>query len=257
METSTVEMKIPPISIQYGLGTTYRPYPELTNSFDTGIIARMVHEPIEVRTSKAYDVSKRVFDILMSSLALLLLSPLLLVLSLIVKFSSKGTVFFKDHRIGKEGKRITVLKFRSMYSDAESNIRKYLNEEQMKTWSIERKLDNDPRITKIGRFLRKTSLDELPQLFNIFTGDLSFVGPRPITKIELEENYTRYQRKKLLSVTPGLTGYWQVYGRSDVDYKSGERQKEELAYLPKRSFFFDLKLIFLTVPAVLKHKGAK
>jgi lipopolysaccharide/colanic/teichoic acid biosynthesis glycosyltransferase len=124
-------------------------------------------------------------------------------------------------------------------------------------WIEERKLDNDPRITKVGKFLRKTSLDELPQLLNIFAGSISIVGPRPIKNYELLSAYTPYQIEKLLSVKPGLTGYWQVYGRSNVTYETGERQKEELAYLPKRGAWMDLKIIFLTIPAVLKKRGAK
>jgi lipopolysaccharide/colanic/teichoic acid biosynthesis glycosyltransferase len=255
MDTQTIESMIPPVGFQYGLGTTYRPYPDFNTDFNVTKIH--THDTITIKGGKGYERTKRVFDILCSSLAIVLLSPLLLVLALLVKTTSKGKILFRDHRIGKDGKKIEVLKFRTMYSDAESNINKYLTPEQLKIWTVERKLDNDPRITKMGRFLRKTSLDELPQLFNILRGDISIVGPRPITKTELDENYTRYQRRCLLSVKPGLTGYWQVYGRSDVDYKSGERQKEELAYLPKRSCLFDLKLIFLTVPAVLKHKGAK
>lgn len=214
-------------------------------------------EEIKIKGGWFYSFIKRAFDIFCSFIFIVLLSPLLLILSISVKCSSKGPVFFKDHRIGMDGKEIKVLKFRSMFIDAETNITKYLTPEQIETWNVERKLDSDPRITKVGNFLRKTSLDELPQLFNIFAGSLSFVGPRPITKKELDENYTEYQRECLYKVKPGLTGYWQVYGRSNVDYKSGNRQKEELAYLPKRSFFFDIKLLFLTIPAVLKRRGAK
>jgi lipopolysaccharide/colanic/teichoic acid biosynthesis glycosyltransferase len=179
------------------------------------------------------------------------------VVLIILACSGNGTPIYSDKRVGKNGKTIKVLKFRSMYKDADDNPRKYLNDEQYEQFIKERKVDNDPRITKFGKIIRKTSIDELPQLFNIFAGTLSLVGPRPITKIELEENYSEYQQCKLIQVKPGLTGYWQVYGRSDVDYASGERQKEELAYLPKRSVFFDLKLMAMTVPAVLAHKGAK
>lgn len=217
----------------------------------------MEQEEIKIKGGKVYLFFKRALDILFSSLFLILSSWLFLLLSLLVKLSSKGPVLFKDKRIGLHGKEIKIYKFRSMFIDAETDIEKYLTPEQMKRWKEERKIDDDPRITKIGKLLRKTSLDELPQLLNIFFGSLSFVGPRPVTKKEIEENYTPYQQEKLLQVKPGLTGYWQVYGRSDVDYSSGERQKEELAYLPKRGLFFDFKLVFLTIPAVLKQKGAK
>ena len=221
--------------------------------------ASFANQEIKIKGGKCYAFFKRTFDICASFIGILILIviPVLPITALFVKLTSKGPVFFKDKRVGKDGKNIVVYKFRSMYIDAESRIKEYLTPEQYKIWLVERKLDNDPRITKFGKFIRKTSIDELAQLFNILGGSISFVGPRPITRTELEENYTKYQIEKLLSVKPGLTGYWQVYGRSDVDYKSGERQREELAYLPKRGFWFDIKLIFLTIPAVLKHKGAK
>ena len=144
-----------------------------------------------------------------------------------------------------------------MYIDAEENIEKYLTEEQKVQWMKERKIDKDPRITPIGRFLRKTSLDELPQLFNILRGDISLVGPRPVTKRELEENYTEPQIRALTSIRPGLTGYWQVSARSNSSYETGDRQKLELEYLTKRGFWFDIGILFKTIPAVLGHKGAK
>ncbi len=214
-------------------------------------------EKITIKGGKMYCFFKRIFDFVCSLLGIIVLLPLILIISVLIKVTSKGPVLFKDVRVGKGFKLIKVYKFRTMYIDAESNIDKYLNEEQKEIWNRERKLDNDPRITKVGKILRKTSLDELPQLFNILFGQLSIVGPRPIKMKELKDNYTEYEQQMLMKVKPGLTGYWQVYGRSNVDYASGERQKEELAYLPKRSLLFDLKIIFLTVPAVLKHKGAK
>lgn len=204
-----------------------------------------------------YHFFKRFLDILFSFIFIILLSWLLLILAILVKCSSKGPALFKDVRVGKKGKVIKVLKYRSMYIDAETNIDKYLTPEQKETWIKERKLDKDPRITKIGRFLRKTSLDELPQLFNIFGGSMSFVGPRPITKIELEQHFTEEEKAILLDAKPGLTGYWQVYARNDAEFETGERQRLELAYFQKRGIFFDIKIVFLTIPAVLKHKGAK
>jgi lipopolysaccharide/colanic/teichoic acid biosynthesis glycosyltransferase len=212
---------------------------------------------ITIKGGKCYEFFKRFFDILLSSLAIIVLSPLLIIIALLVKCTSKGPVFFKDKRIGLHGKKITVLKFRSMYVDAETRIDQYLTPEQKQIWLTERKIDNDPRITKVGNFLRKTSLDELAQLFNIFAGQISIVGPRPIKNYEILSAYTPYEIDRLLSVKPGLTGYWQVYGRSDVTYEDGQRQKEELAYLPRRSLWFDFKIIMLTIPSVLKRKGAK
>ena len=215
------------------------------------------NEPRKLKGNWFYYAVKRIFDIFSSFLAIILLSLVLLGVAIAVKCSSKGPAIFADKRVGKNGKQIKVLKFRSMYIDAESNIDKYLSPEQKEIWLRERKLDNDPRITKVGRFIRKTSLDELPQLFNIFIGTMSFVGTRPITRRELEEHFTEEEQKILVSGKPGLTGYWQVYGRGEAEYDTGERQKLELEYFYRRGLFFDLKLLFLTVPAVLKHKGAK
>lgn len=214
------------------------------------------HKIIEVRGGKLYAFLKRLEDIVASLLAIIILFIPMLIIGLLVKLTSKGPVFFKDKRVGKGGKEITVLKFRSMYIDAESNIDKYLTEEQKIQWVRERKLDPDPRITKVGRFIRKTSLDELPQIFNIFKGDLSIVGPRPITKKEMDTNYNDYEKSILTLARPGLTGYWQVCGRSNVNYESGERQKLELEYFEKRGFWFDIGIIFKTIPAVLRKRGA-
>lgn len=210
-----------------------------------------------VKDSKCYLFCKRCFDIINSFLAIIVLSPILLLTSLIIKLTSKGPVFFLDKRVGRYGKEIKVIKFRSMYVDAESRLKSYLTPDQYQKWLVDRKLDNDPRITKFGKLIRKTSLDELPQLFNIFAGSMSFVGPRPITRLELDVNYTKEQKLILLSATPGLTGYWQVYARSAATYETGERQKLELAYFSKRSCLFDAKLVLMTVPAVLQHKGAQ
>lgn len=214
------------------------------------------HKIIEVRGGKLYAFLKRLEDIVASLLAIIILFIPMLIIGLLVKLTSKGPVFFKDKRVGKSGKEIVVLKFRSMYIDAESNIDKYLTEEQKIQWVRERKLDPDPRITKVGRFIRKTSLDELPQIFNIFKGDLSIVGPRPITKKEMDTNYNDYEKSILTLARPGLTGYWQVCGRSNVNYESGERQKLELEYFEKRGFWFDIGIIFKTIPAVLRKRGA-
>ena len=224
---------------------------------NTGIIdLRKVHLA-RTKDRKCYRFVKRTFDIVASFLAILALSPVFLLVSLLVKLSSKGPILFKDKRIGLHGVPISVYKFRTMYTDAEEHIDKYLTPEQIRIWMRDRKLDNDPRITKIGRILRKTSLDELPQLFNILNGTLSVVGPRPITRHEMKTNYTHYQMRVLLSVKPGLTGVWAVYGRSKCTYESGERQLKELSYIDKKGVLYDLKLILLTVPAVLKHEGAQ
>lgn len=211
--------------------------------------------PEKIKGNLWYDLTKRVFDFISSLLVIFMISPILLIIFIIQLFVTKGHPIFFDKRVGKKGKDIVVYKFRSMYYDAESNIDKYLTPEQKETWLRERKLDDDPRITKFGKFIRKTSLDELPQLFNILFGSMAVVGPRPISRKELS-NFSSDELEVLFKAKPGLTGYWQVYGRSDVDFESGERQKLELEYFSKRGFWFDFGLIFKTIPAVLKHRGA-
>ena len=211
----------------------------------------------KIKNGLFYRFVKRLFDIFSSLFVILLLSWLLLIILIIQLFVTKGHPIFADPRVGKKGKLFKTLKFRSMHYDAESNIDKYLTPEQKEIWLRERKLDNDPRITKFGRFLRKTSLDELPQLFNIFIGQMSVVGPRPMSQREIYDEFTDEQRAIIFLARPGLTGYWQVNGRSDVDFDSGKRQEMETTYFYKRSLWFDLKLIFKTIPAVLNRKGAQ
>lgn len=200
---------------------------------------------------------KYIFDFLVSLVSIIILSPLLIVVAILVKATSKGPVFFVDKRIGKDEKIIGVLKFRSMYVDAETNIEKYLSPEQIKTWNEERKLENDSRVTKIGNFLRKSSIDELPQLFNILAGQMSIVGPRPISKREYDTYFTPEEKKILSTARPGLTGYWQVFGRNEVDYASGERSKLTMEYFSKRSLWLDFKIIIKTFGVVLSRKGAE
>ncbi len=200
---------------------------------------------------------KRVFDFVSSLCVLIVLFLPLLVISLVVRLTSKGPVFYWDNRVGLDGKDIRVLKYRTMYEDAEEHVRDYLTDEQYQIWLVERKVENDPRITPIGRFLRRTSIDELPQLVNILKGDISVVGPRPLTRSEIETNFTPEEQKLLLSCKPGLTGNWAVCGRSDVTFESGERQRLELEYAENKGFLMDIRLIFGTIGVVLKGKGAQ
>lgn len=209
------------------------------------------------KMNKSFFFTKRAFDIVMSLLAIVFLSWLLLIILLVNSITTKGHPIFADKRVGKNGIDITVLKFRTMHVDAEENVDKYLTKKQKRQWLRERKVDNDPRISKHGSFLRKTSLDELPQLFNILIGTMSFVGPRPMTRWEVEKGYTLEQQDILLSTRPGLTGTWQVEGREITEFQSGKRQHLDLLYFEKRSVWYDLGVIFRTIPAVLKHKGAK
>lgn len=213
------------------------------------------NEKIIVKGGLFYAFFKRLFDITSSFILICLISWLLLIIYFIQLFVTKGHPIFRDKRIGKKGKVISVLKFRSMFYDSETNIDKYLSKEQKEIWIRERKLDNDPRITKFGNFIRKTSLDELPQLFNILFGSMSVVGYRPMSEREYFQHFSAYEREILSNAKPGLTGYWQVYGRGNADFETGERQKIELLYFSKRSFWFDLSLIFKTLPSILKKHG--
>ena len=150
-------------------------------------------------TRHIYLFGKRCFDIVCSLLAIVLLSPVMLIVAILVYSTSKGSILFKDKRVGKDGKDIYILKFRTMVWDSEINIDKYLNKKQKRQWETERKIIGDPRLTKIGKFLRKSSIDELPQLFNVLYGNLSLIGARPITRYELEKHFNSDQQKILLS----------------------------------------------------------
>lgn len=203
---------------------------------------------------KNYLFWKRTFDIFFSLLLIILLSWLLIILAIGVKFSSKGPAIYKHKRLGQYGKVIDVYKFRSMKLD-HLVLEEVLSKEQLEQYKTEFKITNDPRVTKFGNFLRKTSLDELPQLFNVLKGNMSFVGPRPIVDREVELYYER-TKKIFLQVKPGITGYWQAYARNDATYLSGERQQMELYYCSNRSLWFDIKILFMTVYRVISRKGS-
>lgn len=196
---------------------------------------------------------KRFFDIIASALGLVLLSPIFLAIAIAIKLDDGGRVFYSHERIGMNGKPIKIFKYRSMIRDAD-RLSEQLTPEQLKQYETEYKVDNDPRITRVGVFLRKSSLDELPQLLNILLGTLTIVGPRPVVERELLM-YGR-AKDKFLSVKPGLTGYWQAYARNNITYIDGERQKMELYYIDNRSFWFDVKIFFKTFVSVIKRTGA-
>lgn len=222
-----------------------------------GVSVNIQQEKQVVQAKKSdilYRFVKRTFDIIMSGLSLIILSPVFLVIALLIKIDSKGKVFYKHKRIGKNGEYIYLYKFRSMYSDSKERLEELLKDPEIrKEWEENYKLDNDPRITKMGDFLRKTSLDELPQLLNILNGDMSIVGPRPVIEDELEKYGSNKQ--KFLSVIPGLTGWWACNGRSCTSYE--DRMKLELYYVDNRSIILDLKVIFKTFISVIKRDGAK
>lgn len=202
------------------------------------------------RTS-VYIKLKRIADFVFSLFMIIILSPVILLLCCLIKLDSSGSVIFKHNRIGKNGKIIKVYKFRTMVENADDLIKNF-TEEQLAEWKSKYKLSDDPRVTKIGKFLRKSSLDELPQLFNILKGDMSLIGPRPILQSELDE-YVE-DKEKYLSVLPGLTGNWAVNGRSDTTYE--ERVEMEMFYIDNVSIALDTKIFFQTIITVIKREGA-
>lgn len=200
-----------------------------------------------------FSVYKRVFDFLFAVVALLVLAIPFLIIAALIKFSSKGAVFYRTTRIGKGGKPFEFYKFRTMYTDSDDTIhREFVSEfiRQNKGEKV-KKITDDPRITKIGKFLRKTSLDELPQLFNVLRGEMSVVGPRPCLPYEWEQ-YDEWHRRRF-SVIPGCTGLWQVSGRSAVDFN--DMVILDLFYIDNMSPLLDLKIIFKTIPVMLLAKG--
>ncbi len=209
-------------------------------------------EPTPCKISPAYLAFKRIFDIVFSVLVFIVCIPIFLIIIICIKIDNPGPALFRHKRVGKDGKFIYLFKFRTMVNDA-WNFEKYFTPEQMEEFNINFKLDDDPRITKIGNFLRKTSLDELPQLFNIISGDMSLIGPRPVTESELEKFGDKLSL--FLSVTPGLTGWWACHGRSCLSY--AERVVLETYYAENCSLALDIKCFFKTIICVLKGSGAK
>lgn len=199
-----------------------------------------------------YKIVKRLFDFFAALVGSIVTLPFFLIIAIMIKLDSKGPVFFIHHRVGKNGKPLPILKFRTMVVGAENMIKDF-TPEQKKEWEKNFKLEHDPRVTRIGHFLRKTSIDELPQLYNILAGQLSIVGPRPVTKEEIDKYGDK--KDKILSVTPGLTGWWACNGRSDINYV--ERMELELYYVEHASLWLDIKIIFKTAQIVITHKGAR
>ena len=213
---------------------------------------RLMNKDKERCSIVVYKVVKGIVDLLCSLIGIVILFPLFLIISILIKASSKEPVFFVQERIGINGRKFKLYKFRTMVNNAEDLIASF-TPEQKKEWKENFKLVDDPRITKIGKFLRKTSLDELPQLINIFKGDMSFVGPRPI--IDEELLWYGDQKEKLLTLKPGLTGWWAVNGRSNVPYP--ERCDLELYYVDHFSLYLDIVIIFRTIGAIIKKDGAR
>lgn len=206
---------------------------------------------IATNTKRRYMYTKRCVDIVGSLCGLILLSFIFLIVGLLIKIEDpKGKVFFKQLRVGKNGKEFNMYKFRSMAADAEDKLSELLALNQVSGAMF--KMKDDPRVTKVGKFIRKTSIDELPQLFNVLKGDMSLVGPRPPLPREVKE-YSAYDKQRLL-VVPGCTGIWQVSGRSNVGFS--EMVEMDIFYISNQNLLLDLKIIFKTVGVLFGSRDA-
>ena len=208
------------------------------------------HSQIVVNGGNIYKFLKRAMDVVCSLLAIIVLSPIFIITAIAVKMEDGGAPIFSQTRVGKDGKFFRMYKFRSMCIDAEEKLKDLQEQNEMDGLAF--KIEKDPRITKTGNFIRKTSIDELPQLFNILKGDMSIVGPRPPLGIEVYQ-YNDYQMQRLM-VKPGLTCYWQCSGRSNMSFD--EWIDSDIKYIQERNLLLDIKLILKTIPAVLCSKGA-
>ena len=202
------------------------------------------------KKSPVYKAAKRLMDITLSSVALIVLSPVFLLTAIAILAEDGCPVFFTQPRAGKDMKSFRVYKFRSMYKDADSKLRELLKENEQTGHAF--KIKNDPRITKVGKVIRRCSIDELPQLINIIKGDMSIVGPRPILTWQMEE-CNDYEKQRLI-VQPGLTCYWQISGRANIGWD--EWVELDLDYIEDMSIWTDIKMIMKTIPAVFDSEGA-
>lgn len=215
--------------------------------------AALAVQKVQPSGTLAYRFLKRLFDFVFSLCVSVVLVIPLAVVCVLICLESPGNPLYSQKRVGKGGKTINILKLRSMVADA-GNVKKYLNPEQLHQWEVERKVDDDPRITKIGQFIRKCSIDEMPQFLNVLNGDLSVIGPRPITRDELEQHFSDEEKAELLSVQPGITGLWQATDRNEATFESGLRQKIELRYVQNRCFAMDWKCFTGTFGAMFGKK---
>ncbi|MBM6776525.1 sugar transferase [Collinsella tanakaei] len=195
-----------------------------------------------------YRIAKRAFDVVFSAGVVAVLAVPTAIACAAICADSPGKPFFRQERVGLNGRPIRIFKLRTMVADAHEHPERYMTPEQLERWSREQKLDDDPRITRVGRFLRNTSLDELPQFLNVLAGDLSVIGPRPVT---LEETYEFGNgRDEFLSVKPGITGWWQVTERNGATWENGDRQMLELFYVRHASLALDLRIFIRTFKAM-------
>lgn len=213
-------------------------------------INRMILNKDKLERQYVYIYLKRFFDVILSLIGLIVLAIPFLIIAAFIKFCDGGPILYTQERVGKDGRRFQIYKFRSMYVDADKLLEKL--KEQNEVTGPMFKMKNDPRITSVGRFLRKTSLDELPQLWNVLRGDMSLVGPRPPLPREVAK-YSEYDLQ-CLWVIPGCTGLWQATERNNVGFE--EMVELDLEYIQKRSLLFDAKIILLTVVAIIHPNGA-
>ncbi|WP_316250726.1 sugar transferase [Bacillus wiedmannii] len=205
----------------------------------------------KVNARKRYLGAKRCIDFIGALCGLILLSPVFLIVAVLIKYEDRnGSVLFKQIRIGKDGKEFYMYKFRSMVIDAEEKLKGLLEYNEVSGAMF--KMKEDPRITKIGKFIRKTSIDELPQLINVLKGEMSLVGPRPPLQREVKV-YTSYDKQRLL-VMPGCTGLWQVSGRNNLGFE--EMVELDLKYIQERNFWYDIRIIFKTIKIMIISNGA-
>lgn len=197
--------------------------------------------------------AKRMADVAFSLVAIAIGSVPAAISSLAICVESPGAPIFRQERIGKGGEPFGMWKLRTMYADAEENVERYLTQEQQEQWERERKVDDDPRVTRVGNLLRKISIDELPQFLNVLAGEMSVVGPRPVTRDELE--WFGSDVDEVLSIRPGITGWWQAFARNDATWESGERQRMELFYVRNMSLPLDVRIFLQTFVAVFKLTG--
>ncbi|MCL2018750.1 MAG: sugar transferase [Oscillospiraceae bacterium] len=221
-----------------------------TGAYGNVISAKKSEENLKTEKRRAYTVVKRTLDVLVSFFGLVLLLPFFLVIIIVIRIDSKGKAVFTQTRIGKDGKPFKFYKFRSMCDDAERKRAElmHLNERDGPAF----KINKDPRITAVGAFIRKYSIDELPQLLNILKGDMSFVGPRPPLPCEVEQ-YSEFHKKRL-DIRGGLTCYWQISGRSNITFD--DWVKMDIKYIEEMSFYTDLKIFLKTFKVVFARKGA-
>lgn len=225
-------------------------------------IARPVYKVAEVnfnrcnmlevyrKKSAGYKFAKRVMDVVLSSVALVVFSPIFLITAVAIKLEDNGPVFFAQLRAGKDLKPFNIYKFRSMYINADEKLNEMMKNNEQTGHAF--KIKNDPRITKVGKVIRRFSIDELPQLINIIKGEMSIVGPRPLLQFQMEECNT-YEKQRLI-VKPGLTCYWQIGGRANIKWE--EWVELDLDYIEDMGLWTDIKMIIRTIPAVVDSEGA-